>query len=314
MSKPPITEEIAESSLRAAGLDHFGFVGAAALREACSGMPDEPFARLGLEGAGCAVVAALPYGEGPSGAAGGPEPLGPLARLARFARADWYAELGARLKDAASRMRARLAQSGVDPGQAREWRRFANSRLPERRLALDAGLGRLGRHGLVMLPGHGSAVVLGVLLCPIETEAAAGPRGGPRGGPCDGPCDGLDPSCAGCRSCADACPTGALASGGFVRALCLQHWSSIPGPLPPAIETAWGDRLYGCDICQEACPRFRPDASAVTGRGLLGPGLPARWVATAPAEEIRAALRHSALGMGWISVDALKRNALLALR
>ncbi len=309
----PVPTEMPASSLDEAGLSHCGIVGKAGLRELCAGMPPELLARLGVDDAGSAIVAALPYGEGPpgppswalppastTGVEGGP---GPLARLARFARADWYGELGARLKDGAARIRRRLAEGGVDPGLPNEWRHFANSRLPERPLAIAAGLGKPGRHGLVMLPGHGSAVALGLLLCPVEFEAPPTP-----------PSVGMDPSCADCRACVAACPTGALDSGAFVRELCLQHWSSLPGPLPAAIEAAWGDRLYGCDSCQEACPRFRPDASASTGRGLLGPGLPARWLLATPEAEIRAALRGSVLGMKWISAAALKRNAALASR
>lgn len=330
-----IPREILEASLREAGIRSYGFVGEAALCDACSELPPEQRARLGVDSSGGAIVTALPYGEGPavypawttpsatvpsstvpSATAIDPEPL---ARLARFARADWYAELRARLKDAAARIRLRFGESGIDPGLPREWRYFANSRLPERRLALEAGLGRLGRHGLVMLPEQGSAVVLGLLLSPIRIESR--PDSGPSPGA--GRPGLLDPSCENCRACAEACPTGALGSAlgpdfgrgsGFVRELCLQHWSSVPGPLPAVIEAAWGDRLYGCDACQEACPRFRPDASAVTGRGLLGPGLPARWLMAASESEIRASLRGSVLGMGWIAVDALKRNAALALR
>jgi epoxyqueuosine reductase QueG len=316
-----------EAPLREAGIESYGFVGEAALRRACSGQPPALRATLGLDRSGGAIVAALPYGEGPAAYPAWAAPSatalaaaalsqtvsdpGPLARLARFARADWYAELRARLKDAAARIRVRLGEGGIDPGLPNEWRYFANSRLPERRLALEAGLGRRGRHGLVMLPERGSAVVLGLLLCPVKLEAgsdsgAAAP-------------EVFDASCSNCRACAAACPTGALGPAlgrgrGFVRELCLQHWSSVPGPLPAAIEAAWGDRLYGCDLCQEACPRFRPDASAVTGRGLLGPGLPARWLVAASEAEIRAGLRGSVLGMRWIAIDALKRNAAIALR
>jgi len=234
---------------------------------------------------------------------------GPLARIARFARADWYAELRARLQNAASRMRFRIKEGGAEPGPSRDWRYFANSRLPERRLALEAGLGMLGRHGLVMVPGHGSAVVLGILLLPASVIV---PPGFAQEPPQSGP---PSASCAVCEACEEACPTGALSpKRGFVRELCLQHWSSLPGALPPAVEAVWGDRLYGCDLCQEACPLFEPDASAETSRGRLGPGLPAAWLAAAPEGEIRTALKGSVLGMRWIAIEALRRSAALVLR
>ena len=52
----------------------------------------------------------------------------------------------------------------------------------------------------------------------------------------------------------------------------------------------------------------------MTFRGLLGPCLPASWLVSTQAAEIQAALKGTVLGMKWISKDALKRNAGLALR
>ena len=309
-----IPSEILTSSFLEAGIGCFGIVGEDRFREACSAMPTALRERLGLGGAAGAIAVALAYGEGPEAAqlsAAMPsfrDCPGPKARLARFARADWYGELAARLKDAAARIRARLREEGRDPWPAREWRYFVNSGLPEKRLALEAGLGRLGRHGLVMLPGHGSAAVLGVLVLPPDAATAAEPVAA-------GDARRLSPSCGQCAKCVAACPTGALApDGGFARELCLQHWSSIPGALPAPVEAAWGDRLYGCDACQEACPLFSPDAAASTLRGRLGPGLPAAWLVSAPESEIRSTLRGTVLGMRWIAIDALRRNAGMALR
>jgi epoxyqueuosine reductase QueG len=307
------SRDIVEAALRAAGIEAFGILGEDALASACSGLGPEARSRYGLDSARSALVAALPYGEGPRGgpawaSAWGAEHPGPLAAIGRFARANWYAELVARLEAAIASSREGLSLAGIEPGQPKAWRRMANSGLPEKRMALASGLGSLGRHGLVMVPPHGSAVVLGVLLLPIALEDSA-PRAAQ-----------FSSLCESCGLCAAACPTGALSGSygldsgdgrlvGFKRELCLQHWSSVPGELPPAVDAAWGDRLYGCDVCQEACPLFRPDPGASTERGLLGPGLPASWLVSASEEEIRANLKGSALGMAWISPVALKRNA-----
>jgi epoxyqueuosine reductase QueG len=298
--------DILESSLLEAGLSAFGFLSGERLAAACRDMPVEARSRCGIDTARGAVVAALAYSDGPvPGARSEPAPWaagysGPRARIARFARANWYTELGARLALSAARSRAALLEAGIEPGPKGDWRRFVNSRLPEKRLAVEAGLGRIGRHCLLMLPKAGSAVVIGVLISPLPLpDSASSPR------------DILDADCENCGACVAACPTGALrGDGSLERERCVQHWSSVPGPLPAAVDAVWGDRLYGCDACQEACPRFRPDASARTERGILGPGLPASWVVSASEGEIRASLRGSALGMGWISISALKRNAL----
>jgi epoxyqueuosine reductase len=305
--------DILETSLRSAGVSAFGFLSGERLRAACAGLGEEKRARYGVERAQGAVAAALAYGEGLTPWAPGSDPPlgpwasgypGPGARIARFARANWYAELGSRLALASRHARAALSEGGADPGPESDWRRLVNSGLPEKRLALEAGIGKLGRHCLLMTPDAGSAVVLGLLLLPLPlpdyglSPASADPQGL------------FDPDCLSCGACVAACPTGALRGDGSLdRELCLQHWSSIPGDLPDAVDAAWGDRLYGCDLCQESCPRFRPDDSARTGRGLLGPALPASWVVAASEGEIRAGLKGSALGMSWISVEALRRNA-----
>jgi epoxyqueuosine reductase len=292
--------DILEASLGEAGIGAFGYLSEERLRSALAGLSAEARSRCGVDRARGAASVALAYGEGlappPAWASGYP---GPLARIARFARANWYAELGARLDLAIALSRAALLDAALDPGPADAWRRFVNSGLPEKRMALDAGLGELGRNCLLMLPKAGSAVVIGLLLTPLPLPDSRPPR-----------LLSLAPDCESCGACVAACPTGALrGDGSLSRELCLQHWSSVPGALPAAIDAAWGDRLYGCDACQEACPRFRPDSSARTGRGILGPGLPATWIVEAAEGDIRAALKRSALGMRWISPLALKRNA-----
>ncbi|MDP3179356.1 MAG: 4Fe-4S double cluster binding domain-containing protein [Spirochaetaceae bacterium] len=303
---PALLSELLSDSLRAALVPLHGFVGLAGLSAIRVDLHPLAAGKFGADRARSAVAAALPYGEGP------PEPSwaravpGPRAAIARFARSDWYGELAARLKAAAARTRAVLRERGLDPGPLRDWRYLSNSGLPEKRFALAAGIAVQGRHGLVMAEGAGSAVVLGLLLLPFELATAEG------GGQTD-----PDPGCAGCGACIAACPTRALVPDGqktrFLRERCLQHWTTVELPLPDFVRAAWGRRLYGCDACQEACPRFRPDPKAATDRGSLGPGLPATWLSEAPDEEIRGRLRGTALGLGWMPVSAFRRNASFAL-
>jgi epoxyqueuosine reductase len=331
------------------GLSAWAFLGEAGLRSATSSLPEEVGARYGLAPARSALVAALAYSEGPAEmppwaeawtrerAASRPGAgSAPIARIARFARADWYKEIIARLSGLAALVRSDLAGAGFEAGSLPEWRCLANSRLPERPMALLAGLGVQGRNCLLIvrrpggpeaagsasascaasaLPiGPGSArpvgpgAVLGVLLLPFaipedELEPASLPVFGS--------------ACGSCQACIEACPTGALslkAEGpGFTRELCLQHWSAIDGALPLAVEARWGQRLYGCDACLEACPHFHADPLARTERGLLGPGLPAEWLAGASDAEIRAKLSGTALGLGWMKPAAFRRNARLAM-
>ena len=68
----------------------------------------------------------------------------------------------------------------------------------------------------------------------------------------DGP---VDDGCGSCRRCVDGCPTGAIVAPGVVDARrCLAWLVQSPGVFPRDTRAALGNRLYGCDECQEVCP------------------------------------------------------------
>ncbi len=60
--------------------------------------------------------------------------------------------------------------------------------------------------------------------------------------------------CGSCRTCLHACPTKALAEEGFVRDRCLRQHMLRSTPVPEHLRTLMGNRLVGCDICQQVCP------------------------------------------------------------
>jgi epoxyqueuosine reductase QueG len=246
------------------------------------------------------LVAALPYPlEG--GRASPPPPMDepPLGSLGAFARAHWYRELALALGRVASDLRAAGAWTAGD------FRVLVNSRAAEKPLAAASGLGAYGRNGLIIARGAGSACVLGVLCLPFRAVGAPEPEP-----------PALHEACAGCASCLEACPTGALGLGvGPDLSICIQAWASREGDIPAAVREGWGDRVYGCDACLRACP-LRGGAEARMGsiRGELGGGISIPFILRTPPAELRAALRGSALGLSWLSAGILKRNAALALK
>ena len=126
----------------------------------------------------------------------------------------------------------------------------------DREAAYLAGLGWYGKNANLLVPGAGSWFALGcvVTTAPLPPSAAPQPDG-----------------CGTCRRCLDACPTGAIIAPGVVDgARCLAWVLQKPGSIPADLRAAVGDRLYGCDDCQEACPpavRFGPRHLATPAGG-----------------------------------------------
>ena len=68
--------------------------------------------------------------------------------------------------------------------------------------------------------------------------------------------------CGPCHRCLDACPTGALVAPGVLDARrCLAWLVQAPGDFPEDLREALGDRIYGCDDCQDVCPVNRRSAA-----------------------------------------------------
>lgn len=197
------------------------------------------------------VVGAWSYAE-----AVPPRPESPVARVARYAWRDHYADLrhalGAGvdvLRDAGHRATVVTDQNG----------------LVDRAAAHRAGIGWWGRNSNLLIPGAGSWFVLGSIVTDAELAGEAEP---------------VPDGCRSCTRCIDACPTGAIVGDGVIDARrCLAWLVQDTGVFPRAHRVALGDRLYGCDDCQDVCPPGRRTIADAEVRVEIGRASPSdAWV------------------------------------
>jgi epoxyqueuosine reductase len=185
-------------------------------------------------------------------------------------------------------------------------RLFSNSRIPEKPLLVASGLAAYGRNGLAIVPGLGSLFVVGGAVIPLPS-AELGEPAPPHAQPGD--------LCGSCARCMSACPVGAIEEPGIVNPVrCLQGSAGSARALEPRIMELWGARLYGCQDCQAACPHNRGlTEMAPPCIGELGPSVSIRKILSLePAPALKGWFRGTAMGMSWVSGDALLRNALIA--
>jgi epoxyqueuosine reductase len=158
----------------------------------------------------------------------------PRAYIARYARGrDYHKVLRSRLQALCDRIESEAGAFG--------YRVFTDSApVLEVEAAVKAGIGWRGKHTLLLDRAAGSWFFLGEIYCDLPL-----------------PVDEEQPGrCGTCERCIDVCPTGAITAPYQLDArrcisyLTIEHKSAIPEELRPLI----GNRVYGCDDCQLACP------------------------------------------------------------
>ncbi|MGQ9588026.1 MAG: epoxyqueuosine reductase [Thermoplasmata archaeon] len=118
--------------------------------------------------------------------------------------------------------------------------RADKAKIHPREAAKLAGLAFIGRNALAINPTYGSWALYYALVTDAELEPS--PR--------------LDKGCPkNCRRCMDACPTRALVEPYVLNVnRCLNYIMEEQGPVQSWAREAIGNRINGCDTCQDACP------------------------------------------------------------
>jgi epoxyqueuosine reductase len=217
-------------------------------------------------------------------------------RRGMFARASWGQDYHHILRERLQKLEAFILsklpearlKSMVDTGE-----------LSDRAVAERAGIGWSGKNCAIITPEFGSYVYLGEMITNIPF-------------PPDTP---VEDQCGSCTKCLEACPTGALVQGGQINAQrCISYLTQTKELIPDEFREKIGNRLYGCDSCQTACPHnkgknfhfheeMEPDPEIV--KPLLKP------ILKLSNREFKSKFGY--LAGAWRGKKPIQRNAMLAL-
>ncbi|MEY2939718.1 MAG: hypothetical protein RIS58_705 [Actinomycetota bacterium] len=178
-----------------------------------------------LSGARSVIVAGLSYAT--------PDVSPPFevnGRVAKYSWVEYYEPLRAALTVVRDRLRRDGHRALV----------FADDNsFVDRAVAHRAGIGWFGKNANILVPGAGSFFVLGSVVTTAELATS----------------EIVEDGCGACRRCLDGCPTQAIVDPGVIDARrCLAWLLQKPGVFDRRFRVALGDRMYGCDDCQEVCP------------------------------------------------------------
>lgn len=177
-----------------------------------------------------------------------------------------------------------------------------STELPERLIAASAGLGWIGRNGMLITEAFGSYVFLGEIRTDMPLPTATGTIA---------PDDRS--RCGDCRRCVAACPVQILGADYVQTRRCLSSLTQQKTPDRSELQLL-GGRLFGCDTCQRVCP-FN-EGRDHTG---LADFRPLEYMVHPDLDELirlskgRFRDRYAITSAGWRGKSVLAVNALAAL-
>lgn len=153
-----------------------------------------------------------------------------------FCRASWGLDYHHVLRDRLQKLEEFILSKVPD---ARLKSMVDTGELSDRAVAERAGIGWSGKNCAIITPEFGSYVYLGEMMTSIPFE----------------PDEPIEDQCGNCVKCLEACPTGALIQGGQINAQrCISFLTQTKDFIPDEFRDKIGNRIYGCDSCQTACP------------------------------------------------------------
>ncbi|NKZ26757.1 tRNA epoxyqueuosine(34) reductase QueG [Vagococcus lutrae] len=220
-------------------------------------------------------------------------------RRGSFARASWGTDYHDILRDRMAKLIAFIEEVAPNSAELSFKPMVDTGELIDVAVAQRAGLGFIGKNGLLITEEFGSYVYLGEIITNIPFE----------------PDTPIENQCGSCTKCIDFCPTSALLGDGRMNGQrCLSYQTQTRGMMPEEYREKIRTVIYGCDICQQVCPfnkgkdfhfheEMEPDPEVVTP--LLTPLL------TISNREFKEQFGY--LAGSWRGKKPIQRNAIIAL-
>lgn len=237
-----------------------------------------------VPGAKSVIVTAIDYFH-----AAPEKPAGKL-KIARFAWGDDYHEVIRTKLEAlwgliAAEYPRRKVRIEVDSGP-----------VMEKAWAKKSGIGWQGKHSIILNRQYGSWFLIGVMITDLELDY-------------DSPVEDL---CGDCTLCVDSCPTNAITEPYVIDARKCISYQTVENMGAPVQEFAgkMEDWIFGCDICQEACP-WNDRRSGYASEPLFAPreysaGLESEEIMRMTENEFSARFRNSPVKRR--KLEGLKNN------
>ncbi|MCF6096954.1 tRNA epoxyqueuosine(34) reductase QueG [Thermovorax subterraneus] len=170
--------------------------------------------------------------------------------------------------------------------------------LLERAAARRAGIGWIGQNTCLFTEEFGSWVFLGEMITDLEIEPDM---------PCRNQCDN-------CGKCVKACPTRALEGPYRLNPFrCLSYITQMRGTIPEEFRDIMGLRLFGCDTCQEACPKNKKIILVKHEEFMLDYQIERRLIKLIFMDNVEFDKNFKLTPIAWRGRNVLRRNATVAL-
>ncbi len=173
------------------------------------------------------------------------------------------------------------------------------SPLIDREIAKKAGIGWYGKNCSIINDEFGSFIFLGYILTDLELAED----------------QIVKEKCGDCKLCINACPVGAIQEGYSINTKrCISYLTQTKDRIPYELREKMGTKIYGCDTCQQVCPKNKEIRKSKTKEfipKMTNGIIDIKEIMTMSNKEFKA--KYGSMSGAWRGKNILKRNVIIAL-